>query len=557
MNVARRAATLKPFDASWVPFWQEPLWVTVNRQKGGVQEAIMIPAGVNSDVPQSGMGYTRAEVLALNEWLMSNAGAGLYQFQVVGADEKTWTWHTQIGPTTPPAPPQPTQFGPPIGAGVHKFGQTVPNWASPTWQQPPMWAPPAWGQPQPQQNDSVVHMLLTKLLNDRDEERKAKQQNDPMPMVMLTLQQQGQAFDQRMQQFALQNQQSIQALMQMMQGQKKGMDFDSLIEKLPILLPIVLPLLRRDDSSKEELAQLKMAMELERERRAAEARVEALNQEIRQTKQDLQNGKNSSETMQLLQLLQNQHASELKIMEERQRSIESKVPGWAEMLSLFQAMKPQDNPVIDGMRQLFEMAMAHFGGGGERGLGEAIIDGVKEITGKAIEAKAMAAAMGGIQAPPQQPMPRPSGELSGAPQAPPPQPQQQPQQQVPSGLALIQQTIANLQQGAIQYVQTEGVSGLSPEELALHLDEFAQKLEEAGIKAENVPVLQRYRDGQARIDRDEQPFEFWGVLLWLLPNVPQEYQQEVYQALIDLRRGGEESEQGEQDEESGEEGGEA
>jgi hypothetical protein len=96
---------------------------------------------------------------------------------------------------------------------------------------------------------------------------------------------------------------------------------------------------------------------------------------------------------------------------------------------------------------------------------------------------------------------------------------------------------------------------MAPEEVALHIDQIAQELTEAGVPVDQSnPLLYMYTQGCALVDSGESPNPFWAILSQILPGIPQAYQQEVFQALIALRRGGADSEQGAQEEEREEEG---
>jgi hypothetical protein len=539
MNAPRRVgpSNLKPLDASKVVHWAEPIYVMVQRMKGAVSEAITLPSGSLANPPEPGMGYTRTEVLALPAQLLTSYGPGIYMFQIVDANNVTDSWANQVG-ATPQQAPQAPPPAIPLGAGsfwAQQAAASAPP-AQPLWPWPMVQAPV---QAAPQAAPlNFTEVLITRLLNDKDQ-RKEEKPDQQMGLMMMMMQQQGQAFDQRMAQFG---QMVTSALQQTQTAQPRGLDINVLLEKLPVLLPFILPFLKRDDSSKDALAKMQQQLEQERDRERArrehQTQIDALERQIQVLTQATQNGK--SEFLPLLQLLESRHASEQQLMAERQKAVEAKVPGLPEMLAMMQALRPPESPVVEGMQKLFEMALG-MNGSGERSFGEVLVEGVRDIAGKALEAKTAAmTAQAMIQG--AGPSVSQQQTLSGAPQESSPQAQVQQPQQHPPAIQQLLAAIQQLQSGAAEWAKTQGVSGMSPEEAALHIDQIAQELDKANAQ---IPLLQVYKQGCQKAEEGKQPNEFWTVLGQILTAAPQDYKDEVFQALIDLR-GGDESEQGEQ-----------
>jgi hypothetical protein len=551
MKATRPPSALKPLDLARASLWAPPIFVQVYRAHGASEELVPVPAGSMSPTGEPGTGYTAQEVLQLQPKLLELRGPGRYTFTVADAQGQGDTWSIVLGvPGQVPQQPMPPVV--PLGAGTQapqnpqQFWPQQPLWTG-TWAPPGMqnqqpWAGPQphgwwspWGQPpQHQQPQNMIETLVTKLLNDKDS------RDNPMPMVMMTVQAQQQAFEQQMRSFTAQ----MQQMLQMQQNAPKGMDLVALFEKLVPLLPILLPFLKRDNSQSDALLRMQGELDRIKVEEKQQRIVDSLQAKIDVLETKTRDGKNN-DLLPLLQMLQSQHAEEMRRLDQRQAMMESRNP-IQETVALMSALKPDSNPVIESMEKILNIAL-NLNQGGEPSTAATLIHAVEGGFSKLMEAKAAMATAQAMQQSMNQPVQRVVSQpavLSGPPEQAT-SATQPAQPQVPPDVMELLKALTQLRVGALAFVQTNGAQGLSPVEVADKLHEIAGHLEQLGIEHE---LLAHYRSGCERLDNNHDPIEWWVILSHVIPQAPKEYQEAVVQRLIDLRRGGPESEQGAQDE---------
>lgn len=130
---------LSGFEAKRLMAMQEPLLVRVERLVGGERHPVDLPAKENL---APGIGWTKEEVLSLQQAVLSLTGGGSFEAAVTGADggEMSWRFAYDSRAFPPRVPPTIAELavGQPQAFGQQNQG----GWA------PGAWSPAGWGQPQ-------------------------------------------------------------------------------------------------------------------------------------------------------------------------------------------------------------------------------------------------------------------------------------------------------------------------------------------------------------------------------------------------------------------------
>jgi hypothetical protein len=144
------------FDQGKLQRMQEPITVRVQKKRGNSPMSIEVPGKGDGAAP--GTNWSREEVLALENWLLTEwSGGGYYVFSITDANGESMKWESVYDPRIYPEKIPPNQAaaaqlnpqtlppGVPVNPGTVQTpgAQPIPNQGAPLGMSPSNWPPPA------------------------------------------------------------------------------------------------------------------------------------------------------------------------------------------------------------------------------------------------------------------------------------------------------------------------------------------------------------------------------------------------------------------------------